>query len=163
MDRRSKSDLARLGTVVGGFNESPPDAPSREEELRQFEGAWVNLENGGHYDARVLGGKLRIAYSFLGDLSITGEMYDCRVVGRTLFVRYRWTSGIFRGIGLARVVSRDRLEGGWWFQPSIPPEVDADILKLDTSMRGMNPWTWQREQKPFPQWAEDYLAAEALR
>jgi len=128
-------------------------------ELKFFEGIWKNRETGSTYCARVVGGELYMPYCYHGDTELTGHYYNFRLIGNTLFGRFRWFYRPPSGYFYLRVESKDRLVGGWWSNEDIPNEIIIDISRLNASIPWMTESVLNKESKnrQFPSWAEEYF------
>lgn len=127
--------------------------------LEFFEGIWKNRETGSTYCARVVNGELYMPYCYHGDAVLTGHYYNLRVIGGTLFGRFKWFNSDTAGYFYLKVAAKDRLVGGWWLDEYVPREVLADISRLDASMPLMTESRLYREPeyREFPGWAEEYF------
>ncbi len=94
--------------------------PSRQnissaiKELAIFQGIWVS-SSGGTYCARLVDGELYIPYCYRGDFQLTGHYYNCRMVGATMFGRFKWFNSSISGYCFLNIESKNMATGGWWY------------------------------------------------
>ncbi len=128
-------------------------------DLDFFEGVWKNKETESIYCARVIDGKLFMPYSYENDGQLTGHYYNLKLIGDTLFGRFKWfATDYISGYVLLKAESKDKLVGGWWHAEDVPNEVKVDISRITASMAGMIVSTLERKSKlkRCPSWAEEY-------
>jgi hypothetical protein len=133
---------------------------SKNPNLEFLEGIWTNEETGSTYCARIVDGELFMPYSYHGDKALTGHYYNLKLIGETLFGRFKWfnSNDIF-GYTFLKIESQNKLVGGWWSGLDLPREVLNDISRMNPSIPDMvesilvrNPNT-----ERFPSWAEEYF------
>jgi hypothetical protein len=100
---------------------------------------------------------LPYSYHYYGEL--TGHYYNIKLIGETLFGRFKWFSSDISGYFFLNIENENKLVGGWWYEDDIPVEVRLDISRIDTSLGGMTPSTLTRNSdiKIFPAWANEYF------
>jgi hypothetical protein len=127
-------------------------------DLTFFEGVWTDAISGSTLCARVIDGKLLIPYGYNTSLHLTGLFYDCKLLGDTIFARFKWFGSDISGYMFARVESENRLIGGWSSGNEQSEVSTSPSLRRDSIAR-MNKLILKRtgENKQFPLWAEDYL------
>ncbi len=141
-------------------------AQSHNANLQFFDGAWISTPESAYYYCRFVRGQLRVAYSYHGNAHLSGEYYQCQIVGHSLFARFRWpASPTIKGYVALHASSDDTLIGGWWAHLDIPTEVASDLSKLNDAIPGMNAVALRRLSPTFqfPDWAETYFASIASR
>ena len=128
-------------------------------EWKSFEGVWKNKASGSTYYARVVEGELYMPYCYHGDTELTGHYYNFRLIGETLFGRFKWFYRPPSGYFYMKVESKDRLVGGWWLNEDVPNEILNDISRLNASVPWMTESRLDKEsgQRKFPSWAEEYF------
>lgn len=157
---RSMSIQGRLEAVASQTqSRSPPGSPGQDAgELMFLQGIWKNIENGSLVCNRAFRGEIRCCYCFGGDDSLTGEYYQWKLLNGSLSARFRWFNENVSGYTHLRVVSPDRLEGGWWYDHHVPNDL-IEKEKLP-DVRGMHRSNWERQSsypQPFPAWAEEFF------
>lgn len=133
-----------------------------EDELKWFEGAWIVEENRTQAYAHIIKGKLVVPYCYGGNTVLTSVYYDWKKVGDYWFARYRWFDKDIRGFAFYRKTSKNRLEGSWWPESSMPSELTSfESLNEVIRQNGVRS-TWRRlSRMTFPSWAQAYLDAVA--
>jgi hypothetical protein len=128
--------------------------------LEFFEGIWKNKKNGSTYCARIVNGELYMPYCYEDDTHLTGHYYNLRLIGETLFGRYKWFDSFVEGYFYLKAESNNKLIGGWWSSYGLPTEIVHDISRLNASVPKMVETSLDREPKErqFPLWAEEYFA-----
>ena len=137
---------------------------SHHANLQFFEGAWISTPESGYHYCRFVRGQLHVAYSYSGNANLSGEYYQCQIVGHSLFARFRWpASPTINGYVALHASSDDTLIGGWWVHLDIPTEIASDLSKLNGAIPGMNALAWRRLSPSFqfPDWAEAHFASIA--
>ncbi|MBC8029822.1 MAG: hypothetical protein H7Z16_06905 [Pyrinomonadaceae bacterium] len=133
---------------------------SKSRDLEFFEGIWEVETSGSTYCARVVDGELFMPYCYHGDKELTGHYYNLKLIGETLFGRFRWfkTEHIF-GYTFLKAESEDKLVGGWWSGSDLPREIFNDISMMNSSIPDMVETILERDskRKRFPSWAEEYF------
>ncbi len=134
-------------------------------DLTLFEGVWEDQVSGSTYCARIIDGELFMPYSYGSDSYLTGLYYNCRLIGETLFSRFKWLD-ISRwfalgtsGYSFLKIESENKLVGGWWFSDDISSDLANDFSRLNDSVPGMTMSILKRHSanKQFPSWAEKYF------
>jgi hypothetical protein len=135
-------------------------------DLKFLEGAWKNIESNSMAYAKFIEGAPRVAYCYEGNSEATAEYFDLRLIGDEIVGKFRWFNergvlipdfALLKGNILMKIIDKDKLEGGWWFEHDVPVQSAADPDKLRHT-RGMQVSVWQREStKKFPRWAEEYF------
>jgi hypothetical protein len=147
-----------LNAVTGGRGTSSGE--ERDEDLRFLAGAW-QASSGSNLYIRWMNRELVAPYCYAGDESLTGRFYNFRRIADTLFARFEWLplgEGV-SGYAMWRVVSRDRLDGGWWHSRLVPQDVTEDITRMTQTLPGMSRYVLKRVAgKETPAWAEEYFS-----
>lgn len=128
-------------------------------DLTFFEGAWEDKPSGSNFYARIVNGELRFAYCYGGNSRLSSHFYNCRVIGDTLFARFKWFHSSISGYTFLKVESENKLVGGWWYSEDIPVEALNDISNINASIPDMNKSILERKTdvEEFPIWAERYF------
>jgi hypothetical protein len=131
----------------------------QEHGLSFFEGVWEDQLDGSTFYGRIVNGELLIAYCYTDNTWLTGKMYSAHLVGKTLFMKYRWFDYPIAGYIFMRVVDENTLTGGWWYDRDVPTGVERDFSSIDESIPGMEKSEWVRVQpsRAFPAWAEQFF------
>jgi hypothetical protein len=128
-------------------------------DLTFFEGAWEDKPSNSNFYARIINGELVIAYCYGGNSELSSRFYNCKIIGDTLFARFKWFKAPVSGYTFLKVESENKLVGGWWYSEDLPGEVLNDISNINASIPGMNKSILERktEAGEFPIWAERYF------
>jgi hypothetical protein len=132
--------------------------PEPEIDLEIFEGVWKDGETQSVFYVRIINGELVVPYCFGGFQGLTGHLYNCRVIGSTLFGRFEWFESPISGYMFLRSESDKQINGGWWYQEDVPHDVISDISKF-SNLPGMNKLSLERltTSKKFPAHIEKYF------
>jgi len=124
-----------------------------------FEGAWTSSEHGGLYIVKRVGSELRGPYCFTSDHELTSHFFNVQIVGKQLLCRFRWFRQPIEGCIILRLVTKDRLVGGWWFLEALPRAAKKDLRQVHDGLAEMNPLHLVRVPMPdpLPAWAVDYF------
>lgn len=124
-----------------------------------FEGVWEERQSKSNFYARVIKGELHVAYCYGGNSILSSSFYNCKVIGDTLFARFKWFHSPISGYTFHKVESENKLVGGWWYSEDIPVKVLNDISNINASIPGMNKSILERKTDVdvFPIWAERYF------
>jgi hypothetical protein len=168
--REFREQLAEVRDIMHAVTAVPMAEVVEEggsDELRALEGMWEAQPSGSLLCARMVGGELLIPYSYAGWDALTGHYYNVRLIGSNLFARFQWLHERDRnisGYAYLRVVSNDRLDGGWWYAKDVPSHLSGDITRIDESLPGMHGMVLERlpRMKP-PEWAEEYFRSLPAR
>jgi len=82
------------------------------------------------------------------------------LIGETLFWRFEWFNGANSGYGFLKIMSEDKLEGGWWLEEQVPKRIKGDITLISRDIvPGMIPFTWARMKQKTnePPEIQDYF------
>jgi hypothetical protein len=131
-------------------------APKIGHDLDFLCGTWKDLANDSIGHAAIVGNELRFLYSFGGFINQpTGEYHSFSLIGDSLFGRFNWFDGSFEGYTYLKIVSKNKLEGGWWISDSPPEEDLMNIEKLKT--KNFSVWVRQTNPSDEPTWAKEWL------
>lgn len=157
-ERLIRAIRGMLVTAVSGRNSSQSNEGSTEH-LQFLEGAWIDKGTKTRLYARVVGPQLLMPYCFGNDNHLTAHYYDFRRIGDSLFARFQWQKELrTAGYTQMKIVSPDRLVGGWWYADEVPEELTKDITKIHNSMPGMRPSELNRlPRTAVPEWAENFF------
>jgi hypothetical protein len=152
-------DAVTDARVVG-----PASISANKESIRYLEGIWTNPKIGSTAYAKVQGETMRFPYCYGGNERLTGEYYDWNLMNDYLFAKFRWfkNSGM-NGYVHLKIVSKDRMVGGWWFADDVPEDV---IIEQLPHLDGMMETEWIRQQgaidmREWPEWALKYYRITA--
>jgi hypothetical protein len=172
-----KDLIAELASLKGEFSEQVREAQrlmrlitspehnkllpnaNREIDLNFFEGIWRDPNTGSAFYPRVIAGKLLIPYSYYGDSKLRGHFDNCRLIGDTLFARFRWFDSEISGYLHGQIETEDKIVGGWWYSEDLPPSVLKDNLNFNESLLGTNRMVLIRdaEVQNVPAWVDGYF------
>jgi len=127
-------------------------SPAETAALHSLEGAWVNQE-GSHYYARIVEGRLFVPYAYQSDDRLTGVYYDWHRLGGHWFARFKWLpDGEPSGFVFLKQETLNTLLGTWWYNDEFAVVPDSPPEQSGVSMR----WRRAGTQK-FPRWALSFL------
>jgi hypothetical protein len=162
-----KSELVSQKDSIRGMFESLMSSRPLPRELGQqvtsgngnrlafLEGAWERPGVGSVAVARMIEGRLGFVYCHAGDELAVGEYFDIRLVEGSLVARFKWFDGSFEGYVYLNVLTKDRLQGGWWLSTDVPGHMVGNI----PDVKGMVSAEWVRRARtlPVPRWADEYF------
>lgn len=128
-------------------------------DVSLFEGAWEDTPTHSMFYVRIVNNELLVAYCYAGDSELTARFYNCKVIDDTLFARFEWFEALISGYVFLKVISKNKLSGGWWYRQDVPIKLRDDISSFDDSIPGMNRSILVRRNNisRFPVWAENYF------
>ncbi len=128
-------------------------------DLAFFEGAWVDKLSKSTFYARVIYGELLMPYCYGGNSKLTGRVYNFRIIGNTLFARFKWFNSQISGFFYLKVESENKLVGGWWYTEDLPMDLLGDISSIDESAPSLHESILERKLvvEEYPMWAERYF------
>lgn len=144
-----------VGQMVAAWNTSQRHvAPTRTRpELADLEGAWLNEDSHSSIYIAIINNVVVAPYCYGGHSDLTAYYYDWQMVGDYMFARFKWLVTEIRGFTFLKRVSRDMLQGSWWYD-----DAGASILRLPAVGSG-NPVTWSRmTTSNTPAWASDFFS-----
>jgi hypothetical protein len=157
------SEIRHLTKVVISSGDNQPLLNTNKViDLSSFEGVWRDSITGTTMYPRVVNGQLLGPYCYYGNSELTGHFYNCKLIGDTLFARFRWFKTEVSGYLYGQIKSEDRINriiGGWWFSEDLPPEALKGIVAPDFSLPGINRLNLIRitEFENIPSWVNDYF------
>ncbi|MCC6125778.1 MAG: nucleotide-binding protein [Pirellulales bacterium] len=100
-------------------------------------GTWRGDSSGTTAWCIKIGDQLRCLYSYADDGDETGELYNWKRTGNTIFSQFRWLNakGI-RGYAWFEIVGEDLLRGGWWYVSDVPKHLVSKLPHVPN----MVPW-----------------------
>jgi hypothetical protein len=135
--------------------------PAQRPGIGFFEGAWVCRETGSNYYGRVIRNRLRIGYCYGGNDSLTGEYFQCKLLGNDkLVMQFRWFDGAIDGFAFLKVTGPNLLRGGWWYSQDVPAYIiKSDLSDLNSELPQMRPLLLERQDDHSicPEWLEVYF------
>ncbi|MEA2237729.1 MAG: hypothetical protein QOC81_2453 [Thermoanaerobaculia bacterium] len=159
-----RHDLAERVTEIRDLVQHTTSTPEpavvvTTDALSPFEGAWTSTEHGGLYLVKRCGSELRGPYCFGSDSELSSHFYNVQIVGEQLLCRFKWFKHPVEGCIILRLVSKDRLAGGWWYIEQLPKRARADLRQVHERLPAMNPLHLVRiaTPEPLPGWAIDYF------
>jgi hypothetical protein len=138
---------------------SGKDSLSTSVGLKEFEGMWRGSPNGSLMCLRVVDGKADAPYCYGGDSHLTAHYFNFRRIDNVIFARFKWFTNDIAGYGMYRIISNDKLVGGWWGDEDAVPVIQDEAHTIAIPVRGMNAQIWRRvkDKKTFPAWAKEYF------
>lgn len=135
------------------------DVNTAEDKLAFFEGIWFDEMYRGNRYAKIINNELRIPYLYANSPSNPAHFYNCTLIGDTLFARFEWFHEKITGYAFLIIVTKNKLEGGWWYKHYMPKEISKDITLIKETIPGMKPMSWKRikEKKAKPPWIQEYF------
>jgi hypothetical protein len=151
--------LAELKNMVGeivhawGSNSaSPMRSMELPAEFKPLEGAWYNEQSKSYIYVQNVDGRLVAPYCYNGNDNLTAHYYGWRKLGDYFFARFRWMSGNISGFTFLKHISKDVLQGAWWYEDEVP-EIPAEPIKGSGTQV-----TWRRmPAAKSPAWAIQFL------
>jgi len=129
-------------------------------DLKPFEGVWTDLITQSTFCVSIHENSVLIPYSFASTAILTGVVHNCKVVGKTLFGRFKWFDHPISGFVFAELVQSNRMDGGWWYDEELPADVTDRISTIKDSLPGMKPLLLAKAggRHKFPVWATDFMS-----
>jgi len=158
--REQSTEMLKLMKLITSAPEDVQIAkPEPEIDLRAFQGVWRDRESRSVFYVRIVNGDLVIPYCYGGFQGLTGHLYNCRVIGRTLFSRFEWFESPISGYMFLRSESYVQINGGWWYKEDVPQDVINDISKVSDDLPDMNRLSLDRvtTSTKFPADVEKYF------
>lgn len=158
--RNHLNEVRHIMKVVTSTGRNIETAENRNRfDLTFFEGAWKDEPSGSNFYARVVHGELLFAYCYAGNSRLSSRFYNCKVIGDTLFARFKWFHAPISGYTFLKVESENKLVGGWWYSEDIPDESLNDISNINASIPDMHKSILKRKTNidEFPLWAERFF------
>ncbi len=123
--------------------------------LEFLEGMWIIHPTESLVCARIINGKLYVPYCYGGDSHLSARFYNWKIIGDTLFSRFKWFDTATSGYAILKIIDEDTLSGGWYIGEAIPPLN----FKGDFPTEGKHEIKLERikDRKEFPEWAEYYF------
>jgi hypothetical protein len=139
--------------------------PESEIDPKAFEGIWRDSESRSIFYVRVINGELAVPYSYGGFSSLTGHLYNCKLINKTLFGRFEWFESPHSGYMFLRIEGDDQIKGGWWYEEDVPQEIISNLLKVSDSLPKMNKLSLQKitSATEFPGYIEKYFRKKWVR
>jgi len=125
-----------------------------------FEGSWVSITSKSKFFGLIENGNLFIPYCYGDSNHLTGHYYNCRILGNTLFTRYKWFHRPISGYAFYNVVSKNKLVGGWWYSRDVSNAIQCDdITRINDSIPGMTDIILKRDTTSNQKlsWVDEYL------
>jgi nucleoside 2-deoxyribosyltransferase len=127
-------------------------------EGKQLEGIWRATPSNSLIAVRLINGRLYAPYCYGGDACLTGHYKDFQRIGDTFFARFEWFHNNFSGYGMFRILSANKVSGGWWFSEDVPESIRRGTQLVDVTLPRMNSITLTKnKKKKAPKWAEEYF------
>jgi hypothetical protein len=160
--RKELSEIVRTITASPKPVKDKTLGRTRVIRLKDLEGIW-KADDGAIFCARVVDGELLMPYDYHGRYGRSGAMtshvYNCRLVGGTLFCRFAWFNSPISGVMVLNVVSASELRGGWWSAEHAPPELlQGKIAKTHAPIENGLLLKKKGTVAEFPDWANRYFA-----
>lgn len=117
-------------------------------DLGMLEGLWRATPTRSLVCLRILNGRLFAPYSYdEGNSHLTGHYFSFRRVGDVVFARFEWFfAGDVAGFGVYKIVSPNKLAGGWWLDRDVPELSRDSELLITGTVRNMVPTTLLKEE-----------------
>jgi hypothetical protein len=130
----------------------PVDSPGIGENLKPFEGHWLDTESRSHFFARIIDKELIVPYSYGADYELTAVFYGWERMNDYWFARFSWLESPISGFAFLRNTSVDTLDGSWWY------DHDVEVIPRVPEVGSGYPLNLVRQPKStFPAWAEQFL------
>lgn len=130
--------------------------------LRLFEGAWVSSPSGNKTYAKVVNGRLLIAYSRSEESRLAGHYFNCRLIGNKLVCQFERFEPYASGVLFLKLGPNHTLHGGWWLNENIPRAIQEDLSQISENLPGMVRCVWILMPKAkVPKWAKEYFAKDS--
>jgi len=122
------SELKDLfGHVVNAWAEEQRLQVKPEKQFvgpEKLQGGWINNQSKSYVYVSSVDGLLVAPYCYGGNTHLTAFYYDWQNVGGYLFARFKWVENPeIRGFTFLKLVSRNILQGAWWYDDEIPEPV----------------------------------------
>jgi hypothetical protein len=144
-----------VNQAVRTWNPAPEQAHSSldaHDNLRSFEGAWVNRESGTHFYSRVINDELVTPYCYGGNDLLTSVLYGWKKVGEFWFARFCWLTREISGFAFLKQESLDLLTGAWW------SDLESKEIPENPNFRSGVSERWERDrQAEIPDWASRFF------
>jgi len=132
--------------------------------LKLFEGNWVSSPSGNRCYAKVIGGKLLIAYSRseTDNDKQAGHYFNCRLFGNKLVCQFERFEPYAAGILLLKLGPNRTLLGGWWLTENISKAVQDDNSLISDALPKMVRCVWiLMPRLKTPSWAKEYFQKDS--
>jgi hypothetical protein len=149
-------DLRKIVTeAVKTWNPTPGQDPRQttgQDEIKAFEGAWINRGTNSNLYARVIDNEVIAPYCVGANTHVKSVYYGWKTVGEFWFGRYRWLDADVSGFVFLKRESVDLLKGAWWSDDALPEVPECPNLGSGVSTR------WERVRDvPFPDCALQFF------
>jgi hypothetical protein len=158
--RKELNEIVRTITAVPRPASENVPGELLDIPLKGLEGIWQD-RFGAVFCAKVVGEKLLIPYDYRRIGKATSHLYNCTLIGTTLFCRFAWFESSLSGIMVLKIMSKSQLSGGWWRAKDAPPPLlRGEIGKSDALGRFDQTidLTMTGGVSEFPEWAKKYFA-----
>jgi hypothetical protein len=107
-------------------------------DIKSFEGTWKDELEGSIFYARIFNGEPLVPYSYGGGKQLTGHLYNCKIIDRTILGRFEWfEEGFVSGYMYLRLENDSSIKGGWWYIFDVPKEVSDDLSQVNDTLPKM--------------------------
>jgi hypothetical protein len=131
----------------------------RALDIRSMEGIWEDRHIRSTFYVRTIKGEPYIPYSYAGVRSLTGHVYNCKIIDNTIFGRFEWFSFAISGYIYLKIENENLIVGGWWYTQDVPQELADDLSKVSETIPRMNRLYLEKASNSidFPNYVEDYF------
>ena len=133
--------------------------------LGLFEGAWLSSPSGNRCYAKVVKGRLLIAYSRSEENKLAGHYFNCRIIGNKLVCRFERFDPYAAGVLLLKLGENRTLKGGWWLHEKLPKMIQEDAHQISESIPGIVRCVWvpmpKMPRAAIPAWAKEYFLKDS--
>jgi hypothetical protein len=161
--RKDLSEIVRTITAKSRPAKDKKSHESPEHHLEDLQGIW-HSGSGSIYCARVVDGELLIPYKYYANYpgnEPTSHLYNCKLVGDTLFCLFAWFNSPISGVMVLNIISGTCLRGGWWATEAAPPRLlnkGTDKHRQISELKNDLILTKKGTISDFPEWATRYFA-----